>query len=316
MKKILIIFISIFIMNFCVTSGETSNIILKDESSIKKFKNEEGDELIEYINTTYSEELLVIDKKLEEFFVKRKHIIKKYPFTDNEDSTIIIDLYPLSFDKTKSVLNLKHEVNDIKFEVDYYLTIYYGCCAMGNYYELYKYKNKEAFLKFDSDSYKIEIPNSPINAFIGFFSNRSIKFDEKNNGSVGFLYFSTADGILYTIEFLDNDRNCFGGIIKAELENEKDEIRSENTYVENIVLWSARAETDIKSTEKKNRTLDNINNVKIKVILFSIDNITEEETEIEIVIPIVNGSFFGDKKVYQKYMVKNKTWVGLKIINI
>lgn len=191
-------------------------------------------------------------------------------------------IYAETVDPSKPYWSTTKYFHDLTFHPNYYLATLYGCCDTETYYEFYNYKSEVPFLKSNEKYFNIEIPNTPIDLFIGY--NHEIIDTTKY--IIAELTLSTLEGEINSVIFKTNNRQDFEDImpyytpsIELKSKSAKDVIRDD----EIITLWSLNFEKDLNA----------ISGFSVKITFSGWD--TGKKATYEI--PIKNGRLFGNQTI-------------------
>ncbi len=304
MKKIYSVLLSIVIIVFFSPASsliaDGPEMTLSDKSEAKVYRNQEGI-VVDRKNVIYNKAFLLLDDKsssasLQDYIEKRTEFKKFIPGAVLERSNIKIELYEINGNNLKPVWQFQSDADDILLDTQYFFVEHYGCCASIGYVDMYNYK-KQLIVKSDSNPYRISIPNSQNAIFIGFISSRSTGFISKNKNSIGYLFLSTIDGLRETIEFIYNANDYVGASISVLIDHKEDKL-IQGQYLSEVELWSKNPWVGpIQNQKYEMRSIDDIDGLKVKVFLSNGDETPAKER----LIPILKGSFNGEKKTYYEY---------------
>ena len=194
------------------------------------------------------------------------------------------------------------EVDDISIiGVDYLKATKYGCCGDEDYNELSTIWTDYTFLKFNSNFYTVEIPNSHTYFFFGYLLNNA----DKDPNVIGELYFA------HSLPILPKDKHIYSAeykiankiILKAKNEETLEKISSaiptislvKNTSRDNIVNYPDHQELVLWSYDKF-KGLNGLNFIALK-IQFDSDTIVPP-VEIPIKNGYINGNTTLDQTIY------------------
>ena len=243
---------------------------------------------------------------------KQKFIIRQTQTTEYtmEDmyyhwSEIKIEIYDsLNIKKLRSFTK---NIDEIKFNLNYIMSIINGCCGMDNKGEFSDIWQNNTYFKFSYKYYTIKIPNNSTNLYLGF-----LFLYDFNTLNYGELYLAhenlTENSDFLTYKLVNKvalkvkDQKLWNELspyqyLKLDTISDKDTIfEKENDYNINVILNSYK---DLQNTK-------NLNFSSFKLILSENENV---EDDITIEIPIQNGYLFGDKSkeqiIYLDDYIKN-----------
>jgi len=212
------------------------------KSSILQYQNEDGLTVTEIEQCNFYNTSLKFDEQYEDVIVKKIQRIKRTSGQEGQESIIELEIARDYFSESPLIKSLTVNADDVEIGRNVIKAVTYGCCGAEDAYQLYTIKSFKKLMDFDEVLYRVEIPNSKVEGFIGF---RFLSY-ENNKTDIGTLTFCTTDSVVNRVKIVTYNKNIFDNIVPfvPEMEFETTNAKDETDYGTGLTLWSKNKSED------------------------------------------------------------------------
>ncbi|HOF16235.1 MAG TPA: hypothetical protein PLF32_06215 [Bacteroidales bacterium] len=182
---------------------------------------------------------ILINNDYVPIFVKEFQDIKRISCVEGQESTIKLEMKSDYFSETIKTKIFTVEADEIEINDKLIKAVKYGCCGAEDYYQAFNSLTHNKLMDYESKLYIIDIPNSPIEGYLGFFVAGYEPKEEKM--IIGTLTFTDGDNIINKVNFVTQDKQKYDNIFRfvPDMEfialNTKDNV---NQNKDRIELWT------------------------------------------------------------------------------
>lgn len=182
---------------------------------------------------------ILINNDYMPIFVKELQDIKRISGFEGQKSTIKLEMKSDYFSETIKTKNFTVEADEIEIRGKLIKAVKYGCCGAEDYYQAFNSLTYAKLMDYESKLYTIDIPNSPIEGYLGFF----VAGYEPKEGKmiIGTLTFTDGDNIINKVNFVTQDKQTYDNILRFVPDMEFVALNTEDNVTQNkdeIELWS------------------------------------------------------------------------------
>jgi hypothetical protein len=172
-------------------------------------------------------------------FIQESQDIKRISGAEGQESKIALNIKTDYFSNNPKIRKFSVEADKVTVYGKLIEAVQYGCCGAEDYYHIYNSSTFQKLMDYEAKLYKISIPNSRIEGYLGF-STTGYQLIE-NKMIVGTLIFTDGERTINKINFITKDKQKFDNILRfvPDMEfkslNQKDKVKQEGDEIE---LWS------------------------------------------------------------------------------
>lgn len=192
-----------FFSLFSITSAsEKDNGLLwssKGQSSIRIHKN--GETILKNHQYLYTKCLKYKSDKFSHLVVSQQAVWRRGDWEGNDPFIEATGFIIEPGGREKKLWTISEKAEEGFLSCDFYKTVWYGCCTLGQNNRLYHLKTGKLVNEYNRDLLTIEIPNTPIKRYIGYKPVETIHHYpwENDNTHIGTLTYSSPSQILHRV---------------------------------------------------------------------------------------------------------------------